>query len=136
MASLDTNILVRFLVNDDQRQTTQARNLIRVVADRDETLFVPITVVLELEWVLRSLYEMKKPRIIEAFVALLETRELVFQFEPALERAIDHFRRVSADFADCIHLGLCGAQGELPLMTFDRKASRMRGVQLVDAAAG
>lgn len=131
MASLDTNVLVRLLVKDDQRQLAQARRLIHSASERDELLFVPVTVVLELEWVLRSVYGMAKPSILGALVALLETRELAFQAEPAVERAIEHFRRGKAEFADCLHLGLSGADGELPLMTFDRKASRLEGSQLV-----
>ena len=132
MSSLDTNVLVRWLVKDDPRQLIQARSLIRSAAERGELLFVPVTVVLELEWVLRSRYEMSKPVIILALVSLLETRELAFQCEAAVERAIEHFRRGSADFADCLHLGLSGAVGELPLMTFDRKASRLEGANLVN----
>lgn len=132
MSSLDTNVLVRWLVKDDPRQQIQARSLIRSAVERGELLFVPVTVVLELEWVLRSRYEMSKPVIIQALVSLLETRELAFQFEAAIERAIEHFRRGSADFADCLHFGLSGAEGELPLMTFDRKASRLEGANLVN----
>lgn len=135
MASLDTNVLVRLLVKDDQRQLAQVRSVIREASQRGEMFYVPITVVLELEWVLRSRYGMKRLTILSALVALLETRELRFQFEPAIERAIEHFRRGAADFADCIHLGLSGADGELPLVTFDRKASRMAGAQLINAAA-
>ena len=134
MASLDTNVLVRLLVDDDHRQLVHAKNLIQATSEQGEMLFVPVTVVLELEWVLRSAYEMAKPTILGAFVALLETRELRFQFEPAIERAIEYYRRSNVDFADCLHLGLGGAEGELPLMTFDRKASRLQGVQLVSAA--
>lgn len=133
MASLDTNVLVRLLVKDDQRQLAHVRNVVRKALQRGEMLYVPVTVVLELEWVLRSVYGMAKPTILEALVALLETRELRFQCESAVERALAHFRKGAADFADCIHLGLSGADGELPLLTFDRKASRMAGVQLVTA---
>lgn len=135
MASLDTNVLVRLLVKDDQRQYAQSLSLIREASKQDEMLYVPVTVVLELEWVLRSVYGMDKPAILGALVALLETRELRFQSEPAVERGIEHYRRSVADFADCIHLGLGGTAGELPLLTFDRKAARMTGVQSVGATA-
>lgn len=53
----------------------------------EEPLFVPVTVVLELEWVLRSRYGFDKEAILRAMNGLLEVRELEFQFEPALERA-------------------------------------------------
>ena len=54
MAALDTNVLVRFLVQDDARQGAAASRLIRSGVEAGGTLFVPVTVVLELEWVLRT----------------------------------------------------------------------------------
>ena len=54
MPALDTNVLVRYLVQDDAAQFAAARRLIRRCVADDATLFVPVTVVLELEWVLRS----------------------------------------------------------------------------------
>ena len=54
MAALDTNILVRFLVEDDVAQLAAARKLMRKCVNSGEALFVPVTVALELEWVLRS----------------------------------------------------------------------------------
>jgi predicted nucleic-acid-binding protein len=56
MASLDTNILVRYLFEDDPQQLAAAKRLLRAAIRAGETLFVPITVLLELEWVLRSNY--------------------------------------------------------------------------------
>ena len=54
MAAIDTNVLVRFLIQDDEQQGHLARKLIQHVLARGETLFIPVTVLLELEWVLRS----------------------------------------------------------------------------------
>ena len=131
MKSLDTNILVRWLVKDDARQVAKVRAILQAAIEGGERLFIPVTVVLELEWVLRSRYSMPKPSIIKALVSLLETSEVVFQFELAIERAVSHYRRGNADFADCLHLGLSGAENNLPLVTFDKKAARLEGAALL-----
>jgi len=133
MASLDTNLLVRLLVADDVSQLRRVTALIESARRRRESLFIPITVALELEWVLRSRYDFDKGDIVEAFNALLETREFDLQFEAALEEALHAFKDSSADFPDCLHVGLCAAAKREPLLTFDTKAARLGGARLLDA---
>lgn len=133
MAGLDTNILVRWLVDDDAQQSLQVEARLKLAARRKEALFVPVTVVLELEWVLRSRYAFRKHDILQAMNALLETRELEFQSEPAIERALHAYRLGSADFADCLHAGLCGASGRAPLLTLDAKVAKLPDVELLAA---
>lgn len=79
------------------------QRLFEEAQEQQAPLFVPSTVMLELEWVLRSRYEFDKATVLGAFNALLETQELEFQDEPALERALSFYRQSSADFADCLH---------------------------------
>jgi predicted nucleic-acid-binding protein len=131
MASLDTNVLVRWLVGDDPVQTAKVRRLLQNVKERQETLFVPTTVALELEWVLRSRYGYAKSDLLRTFNALLETYELEFQDEEALERALHLYRQGSADFADALHLGTVMATERAPFLTFDEKASRFDGAELL-----
>jgi predicted nucleic-acid-binding protein len=101
MPGLDTNVLVRWILDDDPRQATRVQRLFEEVRELRSQLFVPSTVMLELEWVLRSRYKLDKFTVLGAFNALLETQELEFQDEPALERPISLYRQSSADFADC-----------------------------------
>jgi predicted nucleic-acid-binding protein len=129
MTALDANVLVRLLVSDDARQTARAQTLIEDGVDRDETLFVPLTVTLELEWVLRARYGLAKETILATLVELLETRELEFQDEPSVERAIFFYRSTNADFAECLHIGSTITQDRTPFFTFDRKASRLEGAE-------
>jgi len=98
-----------------------------------ESLFVPLTVMLELEWVLRSRYEYPKEQVLATLSSLLETRELVFQDEAAVEHALHYYRRNRVDFAECLHLGCAAAAGRLPLITFDRLAARVEGAKLLGA---
>lgn len=133
MAGLDTNVLVRWLINDDPAQSLRVQQVIQQARHRQQPLVVPVTVVLELEWVLRSRYGIGKPEIIGTMNALLETHDLLFQFEPAVERAVHLFRRSAADFADCLHASLCAVDGGAPLLTFDRRAGSLPGVELLNA---
>ena len=134
MATLDTNVLVRLLVGDDARQGAQAEALARRSAERGEPLFVPLTVTLELEWVLRSRYEFTKEAILATLVKLLETRELEFQDEPSVERALFYYRSMKADFAECLHLGCAISRGRLPFVTFGRQAAKLEGAELLRGA--
>ena len=129
MPAVDTNVLVRLLVADDPGQLKQVERLIDEATRTGTTLFVPISVALELEWVLRTRYEIPKREIIETYVALLERKELDFQSEAALEHAIYYCRDTNADFADCIHVALAEVAGETPLFSFDRRAGRLANVQ-------
>ncbi|MGH8221023.1 MAG: PIN domain-containing protein [Steroidobacteraceae bacterium] len=131
MPGLDTNVLVRWIVEDDPRQVMRVQRLFKEVRDLRSPLFVPSTVMLELEWVLRSRYELDKWTVLGVFNALLETQELEFQDEPALERALSLYRQGSADFADCMHAGQCGSAGRAPMITFDDIAARLPNVELL-----
>jgi len=132
MAALDTNVLVRWLVSDDARQAASVAALFDARTSGGEQLFVPVTVMLEIEWVLRSRYCFDKVSITAALDALLSTAELEFQHEAALEQALWHFKQMgSSDFADCLHVALVGSVERGPLLTFDRKAARHEGARLL-----
>jgi predicted nucleic-acid-binding protein len=131
MAALDTNILVRFLVNDDATQLAAAKRLIRNAVTSGETLFVPITVALELEWVLRSNFQFDKAEVIQTLSSLLSTSELVFESESALEMALSRYGCSTADFSDCVHIALASQAGHAPLWTFDKAAAKLEGARLL-----
>ncbi len=134
MLALDTNILVRWLVDDDRRQSAQVLALFEAARARDERMYVPATVALELEWVLRSRYDFDKETVLLAFNALLETREVDFQSERSMEQALHLYRRGKAEFADCLHAAECMSAGRAPMLSFDAKAAKLPGVQLLGAS--
>ena len=133
MAALDTNVLVRFLVHDDTAQLAAAEKLFRRCVEADETLFVPITVTLELEWVLRSAFGFDKAAVLRTLSQLLSSFELCFEAESALEVALVHYGRSTAEFSDCLHVALAALAGEQPLWTFDKAASKVEGARLLAA---
>ena len=133
MPGLDTNVLVRWLVEDDDDQAVRVQRLFEAARVSQVPLFIPSTVVLELEWVLRSRYRFDKAIILRTFNTLLETQELEFQGEAALERALHLYRHGAVEFADCLHAGICGAADRSPLLTFDEKAARLPEIQLLES---
>lgn len=131
MPALDTNVLVRYLVQDDEAQLAVAKRLIRKSVREGQTLFVPVTVTLELEWVLRSSFEYSRDETMEILSALFSAAELTFESEHALEVALHLYREGSADFADCLHIALAAQAGELPMWTFDKRAGKVTGAQVL-----
>lgn len=131
MAAVDTNVLIRYLIQDEDSQFAVVIGLLDDCAREGRTLFVPITVTLELEWVLRSNFQVGKADLISTLSQLLSATELSFQSEPAVEQALARYRDSSADFADCIHGALAALAGEEPLWTFDKKAARVEGLKLL-----
>ena len=90
---------------------------------------MPITVALELEWVLRASFGFAKEAVLDVLASLLSAAELSFESEHALEVALQLYRSGTADFADCLHVALAAQAGELPLWTFDKRAARVDGAQ-------
>lgn len=132
MPALDTNVLVRYVVEDDSGQLAAARRLIGRCVAEGQALFVPVTVTLELEWVLRASFGYVKDDVLQALSNLCSAAELTFESERALEVALQLYREASADsFADCLHIALAAGAGEEPLWTFDKGAARVAGARLV-----
>lgn len=131
MAALDTNVLIRFLVQDDPAQGAAAARLIRAGVQAGNPLFVPVTVLLELEWVLRSAFGFDKASVLQALFGLLGSFDLGFESESAVEVALARYERGTADFADCLHAALAGQAGEQPLWTFDKTAAKVEGARLL-----
>ena len=131
MPALDTNALVRYVVEDDAVQLAAARRLIRKCVSDGRKLFVPVTVTLEFEWVLRASFEYPKEEVMQALSSLFSAAELNFESEGALEIALQLYREGSADFADCLHIALAAHAGELPLWTFDKHAAKVNGARAI-----
>ncbi|WP_457393084.1 PIN domain-containing protein [Roseateles sp. P5_E1] len=131
MPALDTNVLVRYLVQDDAAQAAAVRQLMARLTGEGATLFVAVTVVLELEWVLRKSYGFDKDSVLHALSSLFSAAELSIESERALEVALQLYRQGPADFADCLHIALAAQAGEQPLWTFDKGAARVDGAQLL-----
>ena len=127
--SVDTNVLVRLVAQDDELQARAVDRLLARHAKRGELLFVPVTVVLELEWVLRSRLSQNKGQFIHTMSALLTMVEFSFEAEDAVEQALADYEDGNADFGEYMHLALSRKSAALPFWTFDRKATKAVGAK-------
>ena len=127
MLGIDTNVLVRYLVRDDEVQFEKAKKLIKREVLAGRGVFVNQLVLMETEWVLRNRYAVTKNQIIETFSGLLDAADLQLEDEPAIEEAIFTWKEASADFADCL-IGIRNKRlGCRATLSFDAKAARLNG---------
>lgn len=128
MIALDTNILARYYVqgDGDREAIKQHPIAVRIFMDTPR-LFVPKTVMLEFEWVLRGFYEFTRADILKVFDHLLALPNVTVEDEAVVERAVSQFR-AGLDFADALHQASSARCEEM--LTFDnrsfaRKAKRL-----------
>ncbi|MSP48589.1 MAG: type II toxin-antitoxin system VapC family toxin [Alphaproteobacteria bacterium] len=128
MIALDTNVVIRFLVNDDKAQGRRARDLIA-----HGGTFVGPTVLLEAEWVLRSAYGFPPAEIRRFFRAFLGLPGMSTEEPGRIARALDAYA-AGLDFADALHLSFAGAADSFA--SFDaRLARRARRLGIADVKA-
>lgn len=128
--AIDTNVLVRLLVRDDPAQYPAALHLVNQAADRGEPVLILLAALLETEWVLRSRYRLDKPAISGAFVQLLESADVTWEHEAAVEETLRLWAlHPSADFADCLLCARATQLGRGRFVTFDAGAARLPGAE-------
>lgn len=127
MLGLDTNVLVRFLVRDDDKQFERAQRLIRREAQAGTPVLISHLVLLETEWVLRSRYKLSKPEILGTLSDLMSAVDLGFEDESAVEEALFMWKNSSAQFADCLIGARHRTLGCLATASFDTDAVKLPG---------
>jgi predicted nucleic-acid-binding protein len=127
---LDTNVLVRYMMQDDSRQSPLATRIVESLS-AESPGFVPLVAIVELGWVLSSAYELERNQLVEAFEALLRTKELVVERGEIVWKALRLFQRANGDFADCLIACSAEAAGCAKTMTFDRGAVKSGGMTLI-----
>ena len=123
MIAVDTNLLVRFLTEDDKRQAEQATQLIKGEAE----VFVAKTVLLETAWVLRSAYGFKVAEVVDAFQRLGGIQNVVFEDARSVASALQWVRENALDFADALHLATAQTIGAQPFYSFDQPLVKRAG---------
>lgn len=130
MIGLDTNVLARYIAQDDPKQSPKASALIESLT-AEAPGFVSIVTVVELVWVLTACYGSTRSEISQILETLLRTKELVVAQAETVWKAVRLFKAGKADFADCL-LERCGAEaGCDATLTFDVGAARHCGMQLI-----
>lgn len=131
MIGLDTNVLVRHLVQDDPGQSRKATQVITKQCTRDDPGFINRVVLCELVWVLESAYGYSKDTIVPVLEKLLRTSQLKIEDVQAAWTAFRMYQKGKADFADCL-LGATNRIGGCEwTVTFDQPASKLEGFKLL-----
>ena len=130
MIALDTNVIVRFLVQDDAEQARLAADVFDRLTD-DELGFVSREVLVELVWVLERAYGYSRVEIASAIDGLLSSTEIVIEAGDDVGPALELYRNDGFGFADLMIAAASRRSGAIELVTFDRKAARLPGVRLL-----
>jgi predicted nucleic-acid-binding protein len=128
---LDTNVLVRYLTEDDPHQARRASALIQTVAGRGEKCFIGPIVLCELSWVLRGAYEVSKADLILTFDRMLGTTQFVIGDKDLVRTALDRYRAGRGDFADYVIGELHADEDCERTVTFDRRLRGQARFQLI-----
>lgn len=131
MIGLDTNVLVRYIVQDDVDQAEAATRLIEKRCTEQTPGFVGIPVLVELVWVLTAAYDYEREVVASVVGQVLRTAELTVEGGEVVWLALRDFEGGSADFADCLIAQRNHAHGCETTYTFDRRATRERHFSLV-----
>lgn len=131
MKAIDTNVLVRFLVRDDKKQAEIVRDLFKQAEKNNETIFIPLLVVLETIWVLESVYEISREEIVDTFQELLLMPILSFESPSVLQNTLSTAQKNKIDLSDLLIAHSANSSGCESVLTFDKKASRSALFQLL-----
>jgi predicted nucleic-acid-binding protein len=130
MIGLDTNILVRYLTQDDPGQSPRATELIERRLTEDNPGFISVVAMTETVWVLERAYRFSNVRIAEVIERLLQTSVLVVENEAEVFAAMTVLQEGSGSFADALIGELGDRAGCSVTLTFDQKAARLRNFGL------
>ena len=130
MIGLDTNILVRYITQDDEKQSLLANSLIDSL-DESSPGYVTLATVAELNWVFESVYGVTRPQFVQVMQTLMSLDNIKLDRVAVVASAVRIYASSKADFSDCLIERLCSSAGCSKTMTFDRGAAKMAGMQLL-----
>ncbi len=130
MKALDTNVLVRYLAQDDARQSAIATRLLEDQLNTTDRGFVSLVVLLETVWVMESRYQASATQVSDILSDLLDTPTLDVQDAPAVRAALLRYRKGGVDLHDCLIVTLAEAR-KARVLTFDVKAAKKLGMELL-----
>jgi predicted nucleic-acid-binding protein len=130
MLALDTNVLVRYLAQDDARQSAAAARLIEQRLSPTERGYVSLVALLETVWVMESRYGADAALVADILADLLDTAALEVQDAAAVSAALRRYRLGGVDLHDCLIVSLA-EQRHARVVTFDARAAKRLGMELL-----
>lgn len=131
-AVIDTNLLVRYLINDDQKKAEAVDNLLDRAAKGEVRIIVPSVVIAELVWVLESFYQLKAGAILELVEAIINTSGLDVTDKSTIISALRLYKRKNIDFIDAWIIEFAKERGVKTIYTFDKRHFRdIEGIEVI-----
>ncbi len=124
MRAVDTNVLVRLVTRDDEKQVLAAEQFV------EKGAWVSCLVLAETTWVLSAAYDLDHSAIAKAIEMLLNHTNLTVQDADVVAAALEDYRHKPVlGFSDCLVLEIARKAGHVPLGTFDKSLSKLEGVE-------
>jgi predicted nucleic-acid-binding protein len=121
---LDTNVIVRYIAQDDPAQSRKATALVEGEFSDSSPGFIGVVVLVEVVWVAESCYAASRAEVIQIVRRLLGTRHLVVENAEVVWQALQAFEQGKSDFADCVIERCAAAAGCTKTVTFDKAAAK------------
>ena len=131
MIGLDTNVLVRYIIQDDAKQSPKATKIIETLDGVEKIGYVSLVSIVELVWVLGTSYELTRAQVAQALDSLIRAKQLKIESADQVIRALRVFKAGKSDFADCMIERSANSAGCEKTITFDVNASRHAGMTLI-----
>lgn len=131
MKGLDTNVILRFLVRDDEQQWQIADGYINDALQGNEICLINNIVLCEVVWVLRTSYKLNREKLIETLENILKANIFVFENREAIEWAIKQMKSGNADFSDYLITRINQLAGCQETASFDAKLGQLEEVKLL-----
>jgi predicted nucleic-acid-binding protein len=128
---LDTNVLVRYLAQDDPKQSPIATQFLEATLSAEEPGFISLVVLAEVVWVLVSLYSVDRDGVAEVLKSLLTTEQLRVEYTELFWRAKRRYEGSKADFSDALIFECAAAASCGRSVTFDKTAAATAGFELL-----
>lgn len=131
MIGLDTNVIVRYLAQDDPRQSAAATRFIERALSPENPGFITGVTLCEVAWVLAECYGADRNRIRSVVEGLLSSKQLMVDEADLVWKALRAWDVSSADFSDALIGQIVAARGGDKTVTFDRAAAKLQGFELL-----
>ena len=134
MIGLDTNILVRYITQDDEVQAASVNELINKYISKPQSMFINDIVICELVWVLSKGYKYQKEQIINVLRQFLTITEFAFENQNILWQALEEYEQKNLDFSDALISKINQSYSFIETFTLDEAASHSSGFTLLHIA--
>jgi len=129
LIGLDTNVLVRYLAQDDKAQAAAATDLIENEFSKNSPGYLNHITLCEIVWVLKKCYKVTKPKLIEIIEGLMSAKQLLIEDVALVWKALKMYESNNIDFSDALISNINTDAGCVYTVTFDKQAAKLKGFE-------